>query len=192
MLVGVAESLDKPSGLNSFVMSRVYSIADDEDIQDIINNIDCEKYQGSVNSYVRIAGVVGGPGVPAFLSKLYIDLQDDPSKASTMFYTINSIGLAGKDTSAILLEKVLENYQAYNLTVPKHVFARSIYLITGEKTYFVDRHGQKEQLHISPKLKEIRDVLRSSQGRQRTVEERLTLDKLFQAPKQFLGTSLNK
>lgn len=183
VLFTIALTSDDPSSIRYFALERIYKLSQNDKFRKEILDELLKDDQKSLHSlFIRTLGVAGDKEVVGYLVKAYVDTQDDKSKRGLQHYIIDSMGLIGDESTIFLLRRLLENYDKHPIEVTQYAIARALYLQTGEKSYYTDSFGKKVTVSISEELLNARDVIIKSKDRTRTLEEMLTLDKIFRPP----------
>ena len=179
ILVSVSDCFGSNSAVGKFTLKLIYKIPDDKlkiKLFKIFNN----NYESAyINTYIRIAGVIGDNDFIVPIMKLYSSIQGDNKKISTRYYIFTSLGLFGNKKYSVFLEKILDHYDEHGVDVSRFVLARSIYLLTGNVFSVSSRKNEYDLMYLSEELKDIKKTLHESSGRKRSYREKLILDRLY-------------
>jgi hypothetical protein len=99
------------------------------------------------------------------------------------------MGFVGNKSTIAILERLLENYENYNMVVAKYPIARSLYLSTGD-AYKIKEKSSLDFI-VTEKLKMAREVIANSKDRYRTFDEMLILANLNR-PDKFKSKRIGK
>jgi len=184
-LFSIAAGLDVPSKSYYFVIERIYKISETKNIGDkILGYLEGDKNKHLHNLYVKTLGIIGEYYSSTFLLKAYSKYQHDMNHRSTLSQIINSMGLIGNEDLVPLLETLLKDHDKLDVQVTKYSIARALYFITGKSYSYTNQSGERTQLHVTDELAKARRVIVNSKKRRRTLDEILTLDKLYRPPER--------
>ncbi len=182
ILINLGEISDKPSFIYSTACKLLYRISDDEIKNFIIGRFKNDSDFKLINSYIKIAGVIGIKDASADMIKLYVKIQDDSKYKNTIYYLVSSMGLNGDRSFEPILKTLLEKYNSHNLQIPQYIIARSLYLLTGDSYLFHSENGATDTVYVTSKLRSMREIIKDSSNRSRTYEEKMALNDLFNKP----------
>lgn len=172
----IAAGLDKPSKLYNIVIERIYSLSQSQNLdEEIRKHLEQNKNDHLYNLYIHVLGIIGDRSSAGIFIKLYSRYQHDLNHRSTVNRLIDAMGLIDNNDLVPFLETLLRDYDQLRVQTTKYSIARSLYLITGNKSSYV---------RITRELSEARNVILNSKGRKRTLQEMLLLDKLYRPPEE--------
>lgn len=179
----IAEGLDKPSTLYNIVIKKIYSLSTNKkSIEKIKEHLGQDKNDHLHNLYIHVLGINGDRSSAGTLIKAYSRYQHDINHHSTVNQLIDTMGLIANDNLVPFLETLLRHHDKLGVQATKYSIARSLYLITGEKYSYMNTAGRNTELQVTGELTEARNVILSSKGRKRTIQEMILLDKLYCPP----------
>jgi hypothetical protein len=184
LLYIITEGSDKPSKTYYWTIERIYKIAERK--EDIGHNILRELKSGKNlylhNIYIQLIGIIGVKDAVGYLNRAFVDCQNDKNNQSKIYHIVDSFGLIGNEKIVPFLEKLLDNYEKYDLKLTRYSIARALFLITGKSYKYISKDGKYSKITVSDELQKAREVIVSSKGRKRTFDEMLILDKLLRPP----------
>ena len=172
----IAAGLDKPSKFYNIIIERIYSLSESQNFnEEIRNHLEQNKNDHLYNLYIHVLGIIGDRSSAGIFIKLYSRYQHDINHHSTVNRIIDAMGLIDNNDLVPFLETLLRDYDQLRVQATKYSIARSLYLLTGKKSSYVQVTGE---------LSEARNVIFNSKGRKRTLQEMLLLDKLYRPPEE--------
>jgi hypothetical protein len=180
ILTNIAHVSDSPSVVENICLHRIYKMQVSNITPKIVQALNENSPDDMVNLFIRVACVSGVDDATSEVLKIYTKVQSDPNYKSTVYFIITSIGLFNDIKYVPFLEALLSNYEEHSPQVEKYIIARSLFLLTGKKYNIAKEYDNSSEIHISSKLSAIHQTLRETSGRNRTYEEKLLLDSLFQ------------
>lgn len=182
VLFAIANGFDQPSKGYYFSTERIYKILSKSKCDEIVNFVSEGKNEYLHDLYIHSLGVTGCVDSSAYLLDLYVTVQHDRNKKSTCNNIVNSMGLSGNSDYVSFLEVLLKDHEKLSVQPSRYSIARALYLLTGKQYQLVSAMQSREELIVTEELAQARGVIESSQSRERTFEEMVTLDKLFRPP----------
>jgi len=167
----------RPSTLSNLFMDRIYEIAENKDISDIlISRLKKSNKQALHGLYLRILGVIGEKKALNDFMFTYFKYQDE-KESLIISDVLNCIGLLGEEKVAIFLEKIINKKGQWVLL--NYLIARSLYLLTGKKNSFINPKGEMQEFYTTNDLIKAREVILATRDRKRCFQEMIVLDNLF-------------
>ena len=179
-LIFLADSSGSGSVIRNLSMRTLYKKHEKDIKTTLIGNFRDSSNIDEINTYIKVIGVFGLKNIETDFMTLYINIQNDRNARSTLSYLVSSMGLIESNSFESLLETVLHNYDKHSISASQYEISRSLYLLTGKKFPFVNIKGQKQELFLTEELINIKRVIEESKGRDRTFEEKILFDTLFQ------------
>jgi len=182
-LLSMASSLDKPSKSYYWLMERVYKICEKEDCApEILRDIKKGANDHALSQYIHTLGIIGEKDAVNYLLMLYSKCQNKADRKSILYSIINSLGVIGDKAAVPILDRLLTDYENYQVQVTKYSVARALYLITDQRYTYMDSSGKATKLYLTDELINAQKLIEDSRGRHRTFEEMLILDKIYRPP----------
>lgn len=184
VLFTIAGGADVPSKLYYISTERIYKMAEKKDLGKKLQE-HLEKGQNEYlhNEYIKTLGIIGEYYSTATLIKAYSKYQHNTNRRSTVNCIIDSMGSIGNEDVVPLLETLLKDYDELDVQATGYSIARALYLITGKEYSYVNSlSGESEKLYVTDELTEARSIIVATQGRRRSLEEMIKLDKIYRPP----------
>ncbi len=123
---------DVPSYAYSFTIRMIYKQCQNPQIRrELLDDFKSGRRGFLVDKYIDILGVIGdvdatGPIIAALISAV------NKREKSTIFHAINSLGIIGDSESEVLLKRLCDKYDSYQLlNYERSALSRAIYLMSG-------------------------------------------------------------
>lgn len=181
VLFSLAAGFDEPSTLYYLTTERIYRLSDKKNLgKKLLKYLEQGRNPHLHNLYIKTMAIIGEHNAAAttYLIKAYAKYQDNMEKRGVVFNIIDSMGFIGNKTAVSVLERLLSNYDAHRMVVPRYVIVRALYLSTGKAYDYIDDSGKETKLYLTDELKRARAVIVDSKGRSRTFEEMMVLDNI--------------
>jgi len=164
-------------------MDRVYKICEKEDCApEILRDIKKGANDHALSQYIHTLGIIGEKDAVNYLLMLYSKCQNKADRKSILYSIINSLGVIGDKAAVPILDRLLTDYENYQVQVTKYSVARALYLITGQRYTYIDSSGKETKLYLTDELINAQKLIEDSRSRLRTFEEMLILDKIYRPP----------
>ncbi|WP_321372507.1 hypothetical protein [uncultured Desulfuromusa sp.] len=179
VLAHVLSFSDAGSRCEDICTRFIYSMPVDKVENAILEDLRLGKRKYLINQYIRIGSVFGIERLNRHFLNIYVKYESIDGYDLMKYNLITAIGVIGILDNVNFLGERIDGLSGDGLRDNKYEIARSLFLLGSNNNKYLN----SQNFTITNELREVRNAVRESIGRERTFDEKMIIDQIYRPPK---------